>query len=148
MESWSFPSKNHGEIEGYANPGMEMFKDNPLQALTREICQNSLDAADGDKTVEVEFRKYDMQLSKFPGMYEMERIIHRCIDFWGENANRKTQVFLDNALEVLSENRLRVLRVSDFTLLYFALNSGISNISSFAICRRFLCNSNPDILRG
>ena len=114
MESWSFPSKNHGEIEGYANPGMEMFKGNPLQALTREICQNSLDAADGDKTVEVEFRKYDMQLSKFPGMYEMERIIHRCIDFWGENANRKTRVFLDNALEVLSENRLRVLRVSDF----------------------------------
>ena len=94
MESWSFPSKNHGEIEGYANPGMEMFKGNPLQALTREICQNSLDAADGDKTVEVEFRKYDMQLSKFPGMYEMERIIHRCIDFWGENANRKTLVFL------------------------------------------------------
>ena len=94
MESWSFPSKNHGEIEGYANPGMEMFKGNPLQALTREICQNSLDAADGDKTVEVEFRKYDMQLSKFPGMYEMERIIHRCIDFWGENANRKTIIIM------------------------------------------------------
>ena len=58
MEKWSFPSKCHGEIEGYANPGLEMFKGNPLQALTREICQNSLDAGDEDKTVIVEFQKY------------------------------------------------------------------------------------------
>lgn len=114
MESWSFPSKNHGEIEGYANPGMEMFKGNPLQALTREICQNSLDAAEGDKTVEVEFKKYDMSLSKFPGMYEMEKIIYRCIEFWKDNVNRKTQVFLDNALSTLNEGHFCVLRVSDY----------------------------------
>lgn len=114
MERWSFPSKNHGEIEGYANPGMEMFKGNPLQALTREICQNSLDAEDGDKTVTVEFKKYDINHSDFPGMGEMGKIIRLCQEFWEDNANRKTQKFLDNALEAFHKSKLCVLRVSDY----------------------------------
>ena len=114
MERWSFPSKNHGEIEGYANPGLEMFKGNPLQALTREICQNSLDAEDGDKTVEVEFQKYEIDQADFPGMTEMGRIIRSCQEFWKENANKKTQVFLDNALGTLKRSKICVLRVSDY----------------------------------
>lgn len=114
MERWSFPSKNHGEIEGYANPGLEMFKGNPLQALTREICQNSLDAEDGDKTVEVEFQKYEIDQAAFPGMVEMDRIIRSCQEFWKENANKKTQVFLDNALGTLKRSKICVLRVSDY----------------------------------
>ena len=114
MERWSFPSKNHGEIEGYANPGMEMFKGNPLQALTREICQNSLDAEDGDKTVEVEFEKYDIDQVAFPGMMEMGRIVRLCQEFWQENANKKTRVFLDNALDTMKKSKLCVLRVSDY----------------------------------
>lgn len=114
MEKWSFPSKNHGEIEGYANPGMEMFKGNPLQALTREICQNSLDAEDGDKTVEVEFKRYSIRVNDFPGMYEMRRIIRLCRDFWNDNANKKTKVFLDRAEEALNDSELCVLRVSDY----------------------------------
>lgn len=114
MERWSFPSKDHGEIEGYANPGLEMFKGNPLQALTREICQNSLDAADKDSTVEVEFKTYVISLSSFPGMFELERVIRLCKDFWKDNANRKTKAFLDNALSVLDGEKITVLRVSDY----------------------------------
>lgn len=114
METWSFPSINHGEIEGYANPGMEMFKGNPLQALTREICQNSLDAEDGEETVTVEFQKYDIKQSDFPGMFEMGRIIRLCQEFWEDNANRKTEVFLDNARAALNNEKLCVLRVSDY----------------------------------
>ncbi len=114
MEKWSFPSKNYGEIEGYANPGMEMFKGNPLQALTREICQNSLDAEDGDKTVLVEFEKYEVNLNDFPGMLEMGKIIQSCYEFWGENANVKTQMFLDDAMEVINSGKIIVLRISDY----------------------------------
>lgn len=117
MERWSFPSKNHGEIEGYADPGMEMFKGNPLQALTREICQNSLDAQDEDKTVIVEFSKYDIKQCDFPGMQEMERIIQLCEAFWEDNANRKTRAFLDKAHDVLKSEKLCVLRISDYNTL-------------------------------
>ena len=114
MNKWSFPSKNHGEIEGYANPGLEMFKGNPLQALTREVCQNSLDAADGDNTVEAEFQTYSIKISSFPGMVEMIDIFKQCQEFWKDNANRKTQVFIDNAINALESGKITVLRVSDF----------------------------------
>lgn len=114
MEKWIFPSKNHGEIEGYANPGLEMFKGNPLQALTREICQNSLDAEDDNKTVVVEFSKYNIKQNEFPGMLELGQVISLCDEFWKDNMNRKTEAFLNKAQEILKSDDLCVLRVSDF----------------------------------
>ena len=44
MIKWNFPSRNNGDIEGFSNPALEWFKGNPLRAMAREICQNSLDA--------------------------------------------------------------------------------------------------------
>ncbi len=114
MEKWSFPSTDDGEIEGYANPGLELFKGNPLEALTREICQNSLDAQSGDRTVIVEFQKYDIAPKDFPGMIAMKDIIQYCDDFWRDKTNKKVIHFLDNAKLALSGPKMCVLRISDF----------------------------------
>ena len=58
MSDWFFPSRGYGETEGFSNPGLEMFKGEPIRAMAREICQNSLDAVrDKNKPVRVEFEK-------------------------------------------------------------------------------------------
>lgn len=114
VERWSFPSKDHGEIEGYANPGLEMFKGNPLQALAREICQNSLDAALSDKPVIVVFEHLYVPINEFPGMHQLKRIISLCSDFWNENANKKTEIFLNNAKKECQKGKICVLRISDY----------------------------------
>ena len=86
MESWYFPSRGGAETEGFSNAGLAEFRGNPLQALAREICQNSLDAAEGSgKPVRVEFHKTFMEMSKFPGMDQMKIILDACQDFWGQD---------------------------------------------------------------
>ena len=48
---WLFPPRNGGNETGYTNQGIEGFKGEDLiDNLTREICQNSLDAGRDDAT--------------------------------------------------------------------------------------------------
>lgn len=113
--NWYFSSRSGGEIEGLGNGGLEMFKGDRLKALAREICQNSLDARnDKSKPVRVEFKIQDVKSSEFPGLMELEHVINKCVDFWKDDANRKTQVFLERALMALSSSSIRVMRISDY----------------------------------
>jgi hypothetical protein len=115
MYNWYFPSRAGGETEGFSNAGLAEFRGNPLQALAREICQNSLDAADGSgKPVRVEFHQSYMEISKFPGMNQMKKIIESCQEFWGKEGDANTKKFLARARRSLAENKFFVLRVSDF----------------------------------
>ena len=59
MIQWRFPSNDHGENKGINDSGIAEFKGNPLSSLAREICQNSLDAANSD-CITVEFNVFDM----------------------------------------------------------------------------------------
>jgi hypothetical protein len=115
MYSWYFPSRAGGETEGFSNAGLAEFRGNPLQALAREICQNSLDAADGSgKPVRVEFHNSFMEMNKFPGMDQMKKIIDACQAFWGVEGDAKTKKFISKAKLSFKENKFFVLRVSDF----------------------------------
>lgn len=44
MERWNFSNANELGIQGISNSGVETFKGKIMESLTREICQNSLDA--------------------------------------------------------------------------------------------------------
>ena len=71
-DMWKFLSRGFGETEGFSSGSLAEFKGNPLQALAREICQNSLDAADGSgKPVIVEFEDSYVDIDSFPGMQSM-----------------------------------------------------------------------------
>ena len=37
MSKWFFPSRGFGAIEGFSNPGLEMFKGEPIRAMAREV---------------------------------------------------------------------------------------------------------------
>jgi len=98
MDSWYFPSRGGAETEGFSNAGLAEFRGNPLQALAREICQNSLDAADGSgRPVRVEFHNTFMEKKDFPGMDQMKKILDACQDFWGQDGDTNTKHFLAQA---------------------------------------------------
>lgn len=112
---WFFPSRSGAETEGFSNAGLAEFKGNPLQALAREICQNSLDASDGSgRPVRVEFQKSFMEMNLFPGMKQMKAIINACDEFWGQDGDANTKNFLKNAKHSFVNNKFFVLRVSDY----------------------------------
>ena len=115
MIGWSFPSRNNGDIEGFSNPALEWFKGSPLRALAREICQNSLDAQyEEDEPVRIEFKKEFVSTSSFPGMTGLQSILLKCKSFWSEDGNDRTRAFINTALRDLREEKICVLRVSDY----------------------------------
>lgn len=114
---WKFLSRGHGETEGYSNGSIAEFKGDPLRALAREVCQNSLDAADGSgRPVIVEFETRDMQIDDFPGMESMREVIAACRRFWKGKGDVNTMTFLNRAADCLKSRsgRFTALRVSDY----------------------------------
>lgn len=114
---WFFPTRGYGETEGLSNPGIEMFKGEPIRAMAREICQNSLDAAvrGTEKPVRVEFEKFFISVTDFPGMEAMRDILEKCREFWKDQNDNKTERFIKEAAREIAEGQsIFVLRVSDY----------------------------------
>lgn len=59
-QKWRFPDNNYTSENGLDTSDMEMFKKDPVSSLAREICQNSIDAAFGEKPVRVEFSLFQV----------------------------------------------------------------------------------------
>ena len=115
MVGWSFPSRNNGDIEGFSNPALEWFKGSPLRALAREVCQNSLDAQHNEEyPVKIEFKKSYVSTFAFPGMNALQNILLKCRSFWPKEGNEKTHDFIDRAIRDIRQEKICVLRISDF----------------------------------
>ena len=115
MSKWFFPSRGYGEIEGFSNPGLEMFKGAPLRAMAREICQNSLDAKRKDKSkVRIEFQREFIDINQFPGMTDLKNVLEKCKSFWIAQGDKKTIDFVNSGLKLLSQNKMFILRISDY----------------------------------
>lgn len=116
MSDWFFPSRGYGETEGFSNPGLEMFKGEPIRAMAREICQNSLDAVrNSSEPVKIEFeRLFVNPATKFPGIEDMKGILEKCRNFWKEQNDAKTLNFINDATRSIRDGGIFVLRVSDY----------------------------------
>ncbi len=115
MKKWFFPSRGFGATEGFSNPGLEMFKGEPIRAMAREVCQNSLDAKkSNNEPLRVEFERLSVRTADFPGIIEMQKTLIKCQEFWGNQGDEKTKQFVKSALDTISENKLSVLRISDY----------------------------------
>ena len=79
---WSFPSNNGGDVNGIGNSGVETFQGAPLKSLAREICQNSLDASNSDKPVEVEFMPFELDKTSFLDSATLMDAFKRSLEFW------------------------------------------------------------------
>jgi hypothetical protein len=110
---WNFPANDDGQENGLNDPGIETFKDHPLASLAREVLQNSSDAADGsNKPVQVHFEKLEIPTSEFPGFAELKKTLQACAEYW--KGSRSTEKFVKTALDVIAQDKLSILRISDF----------------------------------
>ena len=110
---WMFPANDDGQENGLNDPGIETFKDHPLTSVAREGLQNSSDAADNSgKPVEVHFQKLEIPSSEFPGCAEFKKVLQACAAF--STSSKQTVQFFEDALKVLSQEKLSILRIADF----------------------------------
>ena len=115
MDKWFFPSTDHGAIEGFNNPGLAMFKGEPIRAMAREICQNSLDAKkSSSEPVRLEFERYFKRVDELPGLMQLKEILLKCKEFWKNNPDERAKNFINDALRTLSNDKIWVLRISDY----------------------------------
>ncbi len=113
---WLFPPRNGGNETGYTNQGIEGFKGEDLiDNLTREICQNSLDAGRGDASgpVEVDFNLVQLEKSKYPIFAEYAECIEGCKQYWGSRMDDKLRMFISGAEETLSHDSITMFIASD-----------------------------------
>lgn len=111
---WVFPSANGGRSHGFKEAGLSTFSGNPLPSLVREICQNSLDAALGNKAVRIEFETYEIEPNKIPGYKSFSQAVGRSLPYWHGQANQEILAYLKNANSLLKKASLFVLRAGDF----------------------------------
>lgn len=116
MESgkWFFPSGRDLQKVAAANPAIENFRDNSLSSMTREVCQNSLDAVvDNTKPVTVKFKEFDIVAEDLPGYDTLkEDILPAAKREWLED--KKTQQLICSMENCLNREKIKVLKISDF----------------------------------
>ena len=113
--SWIFPSNNYGTVTGIGEASIETFKGSPYRSLSREICQNSMDARfDKNKPVVIEFSCFSIESRKIPDYSTLKNAINSCLEFWTEQKNRKTIDFFKKAKKVIENKSVSVLRISDY----------------------------------
>lgn len=111
---WSFPLNQNGPIQGFNDQGIEYFLGNPIESLTKEIIQNSIDAGleNETKPVRVVFQKFLIETKDIPQIERLKEFYTRGIVSWKDNEPVKE--FCLNALEMLNKSSIDCLRVSDF----------------------------------
>lgn len=114
MEQWNFPNANGLGTQGISNSGVETFKGKIMESLTREICQNSLDASNGKKPVKLEFKQSIISKDSFPGYDGIKKCMYDAKKYWQERENKKSTEFFTHACSILESNRIPVLRISDY----------------------------------
>lgn len=111
---WNFPSTNNGQIKGVADAGIETFQGDGIKALTRETCQNSLDAKREDAdVVKMEVKQYYIDSTNIPGYVRYKKMLRDALKYWEGNSEKAT-AFLKKAIEYIEQKNTVVLRISDF----------------------------------
>lgn len=109
---WRFPDNNYTNENGLDTSDMEMFKKDPVSSLAREICQNSIDAAFGEKPVRVEFSLFQVAREEVPGVNDLAAQIDACYEY--KKDSPKEGPALRELKKSISKSTITCLRVSDF----------------------------------
>lgn len=110
---WYFPSGRNLEKTSASNAYVETFNDKKIESLAREICQNSLDAADGSNNpVKVTFEMIQIDTRTIPGYSDLvSDIIPRAERTWPNE--EKTKRLISKMKSVLNSDEVSVLKISD-----------------------------------
>lgn len=113
MRRWRFVSNQNSTIVGINDAGIETFTANMTRSLVREMIQNSLDACipESREPVQVDFFHFLMDRNNVPDVDNLQEIIKKCRD--SNSGEPDAYKFFGSADEILSKDKLDVLRVSD-----------------------------------
>ncbi len=111
-QKWRFPDNNYTNENGLDTSDMEMFKKDPVSSLAREICQNSIDAAYGQKPVRVEFSLFRINREEVPGIDDLAKQITACYEY--KKDSPKEGPALAALKKSIEKDTITCLRVSDF----------------------------------
>ena len=111
-QMWRFPDNNYTNENGLDTSDMEMFKKDPVSSLAREICQNSIDAAYGEKPVRVEFSLFQIPRESIPGIDALTKQIEACYEY--KKDSPKEGPALRELKKSINKEQITCLRVSDF----------------------------------
>lgn len=109
---WNHPIDASDQWDGFNDSGIETFAGSPIKNLAREVNQNALDAA-ADGCVNVVIRLRRVATTTIPHLEELRANLEACrVAAQGEGP--KAHVFFERALELLEEDTVNVLEVSDY----------------------------------
>lgn len=112
---WFFPVNDGGEYHGIGDSGIDLFKGEPVKSLTREICQNSIDARANDTDpVRVEFQLTTVPLDRIPGHERLKEYFMEAQQFCEQQDFAKAKRYFEKSIPILSRDEIPVLRISDF----------------------------------
>ncbi len=116
---WIFSSLGEvPDIEGHTTGDVETFKNNIIDNLAREICQNSLDAKNKtlpkDTPVIVKFNLSEIKKKDHDLLLEYEHCLDLCNSFWKDNQEKRVHDFINKAYSVLQNDHIKVLIASDY----------------------------------
>lgn len=111
--NWAFQINDDGSSQGWNDPSIAEFKSNRLESLTREIIQNSLDAAmSEDSEVVVEFKRLQIKSENIPNIEDLRQVVRLCEkqkDYQNSDLIKEFEI----AKKVIGESVLSILRISD-----------------------------------
>lgn len=114
-DKWQFPSGLGLTLTGINLAGIDTFSDIPINSITREGIQNSLDAKDVniDGPVIVSFSASEVNASEIPGVDKIRKeILPAMRKKWPDS---ETAIdFLNNYENVINQETVPVLKISDY----------------------------------
>ena len=111
---WYFPRNDGGQFHGIGDSGIDLFKGDPVKSLTREICQNSIDAGVNDNPVKVEFKLFSIETTKIPGYEHLKKYFELAYEFCKQQKFVKATRYFEKSIPILNAATIDVLRISDF----------------------------------
>jgi len=112
---WKFPINNGGQFHGIGDSGIDLFKGDPIKGLTREICQNSIDARiDDKKAVRVEFKSFEVDIQLLPQKNQLLEYYRQAYKFCEKQNFVKATKYFERTIPILEQPKIQMLRISDF----------------------------------
>lgn len=111
---YNFPYLNGGEVSGINNSGIETFRGNPIESLTKETIQNALDAISKTSTdpVKVTLKLTYLKRDLYPYRDDFTNMLISCKEYCRDN--EKAQNIIDEALKVIDDETIPVLEIADY----------------------------------
>lgn len=113
---WRYSELKGGMRQGISNAAIEGFAGNRIGSLTREICQNSLDAKDikVNGPVIIQFKEFLLDRSDFPDVDGLTKSFEYALLETKKLKDQKAYNSIKKSLNIIKDNKIRFLRISDF----------------------------------